>query len=79
MLAWLQAALPDCKVTNLSSDWSSGLLLSALVDYCEPGIFLYILLKFQYCYNVNWFLFKVYFHIGVHWIHPKRLKTVKML
>jgi filamin len=39
MLAWLQAALPDCKVTNLSSDWSSGLLLSALVDYCEPGIF----------------------------------------
>lgn len=39
MLAWLQAALPDCKVTNLTSDWNSGVLLSALLDYCEPGLF----------------------------------------
>ncbi|KAL9699468.1 hypothetical protein quinque_002909 [Culex quinquefasciatus] len=39
MLAWLQAALPDCKVSNLTSDWNSGVLLSALLDYCEPGLF----------------------------------------
>lgn len=37
MLAWLQAALPECKVSNLTSDWNSGVLLSALLDYCEPG------------------------------------------
>lgn len=37
MLAWLQAALPQCKVANLTSDWNSGVLLSALLDYCEPG------------------------------------------
>lgn len=39
MLAWLQAALPECRVTNLTSDWNSGVLLSALLDYCEPGLF----------------------------------------
>uniref|UniRef100_A0A182Y304 Calponin-homology (CH) domain-containing protein n=1 Tax=Anopheles stephensi TaxID=30069 RepID=A0A182Y304_ANOST len=39
MLAWLQAALPDCKVSNLTTDWNSGVLLSALLDYCEPGLF----------------------------------------
>lgn len=39
MLAWLQAALPQCKVSNLTSDWNSGILLSALLDYCEPGLF----------------------------------------
>lgn len=37
MLAWLQAALPECRVTNLTTDWNSGVLLSALIDYCEPG------------------------------------------
>uniref|UniRef100_A0AAR5PEW9 Calponin-homology (CH) domain-containing protein n=1 Tax=Dendroctonus ponderosae TaxID=77166 RepID=A0AAR5PEW9_DENPD len=39
MLAWLQAVLPECKVSNLTTDWNSGVLLSALVDYCEPGLF----------------------------------------
>ncbi|XP_058120386.1 filamin-A isoform X1 [Anopheles ziemanni] len=39
MLAWLQAALPDCRVSNLTTDWNSGVLLSALLDYCEPGLF----------------------------------------
>lgn len=37
MLAWLQAALPECKITNLTTDWNSGVNLSALLDYCEPG------------------------------------------
>ncbi|KAL4704817.1 hypothetical protein ACJJTC_001292, partial [Scirpophaga incertulas] len=39
MLSWLQAALPDCKVNNLTSDWNSGVLLSALLDHCKPGVF----------------------------------------
>jgi filamin len=39
MLAWLQAALPECRVTNLTTDWNSGVLLSALLDYCEPGMY----------------------------------------
>nr|CAH7749585.1 unnamed protein product [Callosobruchus chinensis] len=39
MLAWLQAVLPECKVSNLTTDWNTGVLLSALVDYCRPGLF----------------------------------------
>ncbi|XP_063394456.1 filamin-A isoform X1 [Cydia fagiglandana] len=39
MLSWLQAALPECRVNNLTTDWNSGVLLSALLDYCKPGIF----------------------------------------
>ncbi|KAJ8954350.1 hypothetical protein NQ318_011022 [Aromia moschata] len=39
MLAWLQAVLPECKVHNLTTDWNSGVLLSALIDYCRPGLF----------------------------------------
>ncbi|XP_072156699.1 filamin-B isoform X2 [Bemisia tabaci] len=39
MLAWLKAVLPECKVSNFTTDWNSGIYLSALLDYCEPGIF----------------------------------------
>ncbi|GBP62392.1 Filamin-C, partial [Eumeta japonica] len=39
MLSWLQAALPECRVNNLTTDWNSGVLLSALLDYCKPGVF----------------------------------------
>nr|XP_022900864.1 filamin-B [Onthophagus taurus] len=39
MLAWLQAVLPECKVSNFTTDWNSGILLSALIDYCRPGLF----------------------------------------
>lgn len=39
MLAWLQGVLPECKVSNLTTDWNSGILLSALIDYCQPGLF----------------------------------------
>lgn len=39
MLAWLQAALPECKIINLTTDWNSGIYLSALLDYCQPGLF----------------------------------------
>ncbi|KAL9919065.1 filamin-type immunoglobulin domains fbug isoform 2-T4 [Glossina fuscipes fuscipes] len=39
MLAWLQAALPECKITNLTTDWNSGVYLGALLDYCKPGLY----------------------------------------
>lgn len=39
MLAWLQAVLPECRVSNFTTDWNSGVLLSALIDYCKPGLF----------------------------------------
>nr|XP_045601850.1 filamin-A-like isoform X1 [Procambarus clarkii] len=39
MLAWLKAALPDCRIQNFTSDWNSGVYLSALLDYCKPGLF----------------------------------------
>lgn len=39
MLAWLQAALPKCRINNLTTDWNSGVNLSALLDYCQPGLF----------------------------------------
>ncbi|KRT80952.1 Actin binding protein, partial [Oryctes borbonicus] len=39
MLAWLQAVLPECRVSNFTTDWNSGILLSALLDYCRPGLY----------------------------------------
>lgn len=35
----MQAVLPDCRINNLTTDWNSGLNLSALLDYCQPGLF----------------------------------------
>ncbi|XP_054721310.1 filamin-A-like [Uloborus diversus] len=37
MLSWLQAVLPDLHISNFTSDWNSGIALSALLDYCKPG------------------------------------------
>ncbi|XP_029670419.1 filamin-A-like isoform X2 [Formica exsecta] len=39
MLAWLKAALPECRVNNFTTDWNSGVYLSALLDYCKPNLF----------------------------------------
>ncbi|KAK7485457.1 hypothetical protein BaRGS_00023267, partial [Batillaria attramentaria] len=39
MLAWLQAVIPECHIGNFTSDWNDGVALSALIDYCEPGLF----------------------------------------
>lgn len=39
MLAWLKAVIPDCRISNFTSDWNDGVALSALLDYCEPGLF----------------------------------------
>ncbi|XP_049948482.1 filamin-A [Schistocerca serialis cubense] len=39
MLAWLKAVLPECRISNFTTDWNSGIYLSALLDYCKPGLF----------------------------------------
>ncbi|XP_023244648.1 filamin-A-like [Centruroides sculpturatus] len=39
MLSWLRAVLPDLNVTNFTSDWNDGIALSALLEYCKPGLF----------------------------------------
>ncbi|KAK2719655.1 hypothetical protein QYM36_005214 [Artemia franciscana] len=39
MLAWLKNVLPECSIHNFTSDWNSGIALSALLDYCKPGLF----------------------------------------
>ena len=34
-----QAVLPeDCNIKNFTSDWNNGINLSALIDYCKPGL-----------------------------------------
>lgn len=38
-MEFFQAVLPECRVTNFTTDWNSGIFLSALLDYCEPGLF----------------------------------------
>ncbi|XP_035712922.1 filamin-A isoform X3 [Folsomia candida] len=38
MLAWLRSVLPENEINNLTTDWRSGKNLSALVDYCRPGL-----------------------------------------
>ena len=38
MLAWLKAVLPDCQLKNFTNDWNNGIFLSALLDYCQPGL-----------------------------------------
>ena len=38
MLAWLKAVLPDCQLKNFTNDWNNGIFLSALIDYCQPGL-----------------------------------------
>ena len=39
MLAWLKAVLPeDCNIKNFTSDWNNGINLSALINYCKPGL-----------------------------------------
>ncbi|XP_052286746.1 filamin-A-like isoform X2 [Dreissena polymorpha] len=38
LLAWVQAVIPDCHVTNLTTDWNSGIALHALLDFCKGGL-----------------------------------------
>lgn len=34
-----KAVLPECRVNNFTTDWNSGVYLSALLNYCKPGLF----------------------------------------
>ena len=38
LLGWMKSALPKNRVGNLTTDWNDGRNLSALVDYCQPGL-----------------------------------------
>ena len=38
LLDWMNATLPDKDITNFTTDWNDGINLSALVDYCKPGL-----------------------------------------
>ena len=38
MLNWVNSALPMHTVGNFTKDWNDGIKLSALVDYCKPGL-----------------------------------------
>lgn len=38
LLVWIQTVLPDNSINNLTSDWSDGRNLSALVNHCKPGL-----------------------------------------
>ena len=34
-----QAVLPEeCNIKNFTNDWNNGVNLSALIDYCRPGL-----------------------------------------
>ena len=37
MQGWLEAVIPDQKITNFSTSWNSGIALCALVDAIQPG------------------------------------------
>ena len=38
LLVWINSVLPGQNITNLHTDWRCGRTLSALVNYCKPGL-----------------------------------------
>ncbi|CAI8049941.1 Filamin-A, partial [Geodia barretti] len=38
LLEWLRSAVQDPEIPDLASSWNNGVNLSALVDYCQPGL-----------------------------------------
>ena len=38
VLRWVQVTLPQCSITNFTTDWNDGRNLSALINYCKPGL-----------------------------------------
>ena len=38
LLSWFRSVLPHSNINNFSTDWNDGINLSALVDYCKPGL-----------------------------------------
>ncbi|KAL5468759.1 hypothetical protein EMCRGX_G029873 [Ephydatia muelleri] len=39
LMRWLKTLLPDCNITNLTTDWNSGINLACLLDTISPGCF----------------------------------------
>jgi filamin len=39
MLGWVNGLMPELSVSNFTTDWNSGVNLSALVDHIQPGLF----------------------------------------
>ena len=37
-MEWLRSAVQDPSIKDLASSWNDGINLSALVDYCQPGL-----------------------------------------
>ncbi|VDO85670.1 unnamed protein product [Haemonchus placei] len=38
VMAWIQSVLPEMKLTNFRTNWNDGRALSALLEYCQPGL-----------------------------------------
>ena len=38
LLGWIRMVLPSNNINNVTTAWSDGRNLSALVDYCKPGL-----------------------------------------
>ncbi|CAD6188807.1 unnamed protein product [Caenorhabditis auriculariae] len=38
VMAWIQSVLPELKLTNFRTNWNDGKALSALLEYCQPGL-----------------------------------------
>ncbi|WKY14556.1 hypothetical protein Q1695_000244 [Nippostrongylus brasiliensis] len=38
VMAWIQSVLPELKITNFRTNWNDGRALSALLEYCQPGL-----------------------------------------
>lgn len=39
LITWLQAAVPDVDIRNLTTDWNSGVAFAGLLEFLEPGTF----------------------------------------
>lgn len=37
LITWLQAAIPDVQIKNLTSDWNDGRAMAGLMEFLEPG------------------------------------------
>lgn len=38
LLLWLKNAIPDMDIRNVTTDWNNGMALSALNEFCQPGL-----------------------------------------
>ena len=39
LIMWLQAAVPDIEIKNLTTDWNDGRAFAGLMEFIEPGSF----------------------------------------